>query len=316
MKERHVWFGAAKSLSGILTEPDSRQAGRPAVLVLNAGLLHRVGPNRLHVVLARRLAAAGFPVLRLDFSGLGESEPRHDELAYEEAALAEGIEAMDFLQASGVADRFVPMGICAGAEAGQRLACKDERIVGAVLIDGYAYRSVGYHLRAWAHHLLSRRSWSRLLTSPLALRHLLSRGAGRAASVVPTEHNPGGLDYERPFPPREACRDELTRILARNVDLFLIFTGGGMAEFYNHSRQFAEVFPALAGDPHLRVEFMKSADHTFTLRGHQDALLASISAWMDATLLRGLSRAAEGSSSAAIDGAELADVLPRLRKPA
>ena len=288
MKERHVWFGATRSLSGILTEPVGHEAaGRPAVLLLNAGLLHRVGPNRLYVALARRLAAAGLPVLRFDYSGLGESASRRDELVLEQRSLAEGIEAMEFLQTAGVADRFVPMGICSGAENAQRLACEDERVVGSVLIDGYAYRTTGYYLRECARHLLSRRSWGRLLASPLAFRRVL--GMGRPAPVTPTERNPGGLDYERPFPPRDACLEELRRILARNVELLLIFTGGGMAEFYNHPRQFSESFPSLAGHPRLRLEFMKSADHTFTLRGHQDAVLASIDAWV-AQVLPGAAR--------------------------
>jgi hypothetical protein len=283
VKERHVWFGARKSLSGVLTEPVSHAAGRPAVLLLNAGLLHRVGPNRLYVALARRLAAAGMPVLRFDYSGLGESEPRRDELTLEQSALAEGVEAMDFMQESGLADRFVPMGICAGAENAQRLAGEDERVVAAVLIDGYAYRTAGYYLRECARHLLSRRSWGRLMANPLALRGVL--GAGRAAPATPTERNPGGLDYERQFPPRAACLEELQRILARNVELFLIFTGGGMAEFYNHARQFAETFPSLRRHPRLRLEFMKCADHTFTLRKHQDAVLMSIDGWAGKTLL-------------------------------
>jgi hypothetical protein len=281
--ERHVWFGPARSLSGILTEPADREAGGPAVLLLNAGLLHRVGPNRLYVALARRLAAAGLPVLRFDYSGLGESEPRRDELDLERSALIEGMEAMEFLETSGVADRFVPMGICAGAENAQSLAREDERVVGAVLIDGYAYRTRGYHLRECARHLGSARSWRRLLASPLALGRLF--GPGRAAPDAPVERNPGGLDYERQFPPRDACLDELTRILARDVELFLIFTGGGMAEFYNHPRQFAETFPSLAGHPGLRLAFMKTADHTFTLRGHQEAVMASIHAWVGEALL-------------------------------
>jgi hypothetical protein len=291
VKERHVWFGATKSLSGILTEPDGPATG-PAVLLLNAGLLHRVGPHRLNVVLARRFAAAGLPSLRFDNSGLGESEPRRDELAIEKIAVAEGVEAMDFLSTTGVADRFVPMGICSGAENGQRLALADERVVGAVLIDGYAYRTPGFYLRECARHLASPQSWARLVERPLAPLRVLG-SAKRAASVPPTERNPGGLDYERPFPPRATVLDEMTRILARNVELFVIMTGGGMSEFYNHQRQFTESFPSLANHAHLRVAFMKHADHTFTLLSHQQALLAAVDAWMNEKLLGGVARAVE-----------------------
>ena len=152
-----------------------------------------------------------------------------------------------------------------------------------MLIDGYAYRTWGYHLRECARHLVSPRSWRRLLASPLALRHVFANGRAAPPSA-PTERNPGGLDYERPFPPRETCLEQMTQILAREVELFAIFTGGGMAEYYNHPRQFAEAFPSLAGHPRLRLEFMKRADHTFTLRSHQEAVMASIGAWVDAAL--------------------------------
>ena len=285
MKERPVSFGATKALSGILTEPAGGGAGRPAVLLLNAGLLHRVGPNRLYVTLARRLAAAGLPVLRFDYSGLGESEPRRDELALAESMRVEGLEAMSFLESAGIAERFVPMGLCAGAEQSQRLAHADPRVVGAVLIDGYAYRTPGYHLREYARHLLSARSWRRLVASPLALRRLLG-GARSQAGSAPV-NNPGGVDFVREFPPRDVCLEQLRVILARDADLFFIFTGGGMAEFYNYPGQFAATFPALRGHARVRLDFMPLADHTFTLRSQQDALLASIDAWTRSTLLAG-----------------------------
>ena len=288
MKERPVWFGATRSLSGVLTEPVGGGAGRPAVLLLNAGMLHRVGPNRLYVTLARRLAASGLPVLRFDYSGLGESEPRRDELALAESMRVEGIEAMDFLAASGVAERFVPMGLCAGAENAQRLARDDARVVGAVLIDGYAYRTRRYYLREYARHLLSARSWRRFLSRPLAPHRGLGRRRSGGAAPASPERNPGGVDFVREFPPRQTCLAELRRILAREVELLLVFTGGGMAEFYNHPEQFAETFPSLRDHPRLRLEFMGLADHTFTLLGQQKALLASIDGWVESVLLPGV----------------------------
>jgi dienelactone hydrolase len=280
MKEHFVTFGRGKALSGILTEPAGGTAQRPAVLLLNAGLLHHVGPNRLYVTLARRLAGAGLPVLRFDYSGLGESEPRRDETPLVESMISEGISAMDFLTMSGVADRFVPMGLCAGAENAQRLARDDARVVGAALIDGYAYRTRRYHLRKLMRHVTSARSWARLFAKPAALVTARRKGAAPAA-----ERNPGGVDFVREFPSRETCLEELQAILAREVDLFFVFTGGGMAEFYNHPRQFFETFPELRGHPRVRLEFMSRADHTFTLRAQQDALLASIEGWMATTQL-------------------------------
>ena len=75
MTEQVLLFGTNRCLVGMLTEPEKSQvpADLPAFILFNAGLLHRVGPNRLHVTLARRLARRGFPVLRFDFSGIGDS---------------------------------------------------------------------------------------------------------------------------------------------------------------------------------------------------------------------------------------------------
>src|SRR5262249_29869381 len=158
---------------------------------------------------------------------------------------------------------------CAGAEQSQRLAHADARVVGGVLIDGYAYRTPGYYLREIARHVGSARSWRRLLASPLALRQLRQRQA-------PPQNNPGGVDFVREFPTPEACLEQLDAILARQVELLLVFTGGGMAEFYNYRGQFAATFPSLSGHARIHLEFMPLADHTFTLRREQDALLASI----------------------------------------
>ena len=42
MKERTLLFGDAKSLVGIITEPSQSIPGRPAVILLNAGILHNL----------------------------------------------------------------------------------------------------------------------------------------------------------------------------------------------------------------------------------------------------------------------------------
>jgi alpha/beta superfamily hydrolase len=69
-----VLFGRTRSLVGIITDPPEaeRDPQRPAIVCLNAGIIHRVGPHRLYVKMARTLAAMGFVVLRFDFSGIGD----------------------------------------------------------------------------------------------------------------------------------------------------------------------------------------------------------------------------------------------------
>ena len=98
MSERAVAFGKS-ALSGIVT-PASGTPQRTGVVFLGAGILHRVGPNRMHVTLARALAAAGLPGLRFDFSGIGESDVCPGQDSYEERTRDETQAAMDALAAS------------------------------------------------------------------------------------------------------------------------------------------------------------------------------------------------------------------------
>ena len=82
MKEQVCQFGPGDNLLGILTTPDEDKKvdGAPIAIILNAGIVHRIGPFRLHVDLARKLANLGFTTLRLDLSGLGDSQARSGKI--------------------------------------------------------------------------------------------------------------------------------------------------------------------------------------------------------------------------------------------
>ena len=75
MRETILEFGPHRRLVGVLTRPESaeRAGGDVAVVITNSGIIHRVGANRVHVRLARALAAAGVPCLRYDLPGIGDS---------------------------------------------------------------------------------------------------------------------------------------------------------------------------------------------------------------------------------------------------
>lgn len=137
MNERAVLLGKSKSLVGIITEtpPEARANEKPAFIMLNAGFIHRIGPNRLYVLLARRLAAHGFLSVRFDHSGIGDSPPRTDTMNYAESYNSEALEVMDWVSRTYGVDHFCLMGLCSGARTSFNIACKDPRVVGAVLLN-------------------------------------------------------------------------------------------------------------------------------------------------------------------------------------
>jgi dienelactone hydrolase len=108
-------------LFGILSLPLLRDAEhKPTVLLLNAGSVHRIGPNRNYVYIARQLLSLGFNVMRLDFLGLGDSLHPNSEKEnnpYMPEAVENIQQAIRFLkQTHGVSD-MVLMGLCSGAYA-------------------------------------------------------------------------------------------------------------------------------------------------------------------------------------------------------
>jgi len=281
MKETAILFGKLETLAGVVTDPDClpNPRSRPTILLLNAGLLHRVGPNRLYVRLARALASAGFVTLRFDFSSIGDSKPRRDDLTRAESSLTEAQEAMDFLAVNRGAERFVLIGLCGGAANAFRVTRDDQRVVGAVMIDWYAYRTAGYYLRHYARRLVRRRSWLNVFAG----RNATGRMFRRIFSIGNAIHsgvNPVGVSYIRTFPPRDAVLSDLKLIVDRDVSLYFIYSEGGMEAYYNYESQFEDMFPSLCINEKLRVKLFHEADHTFTLLSHQQTLIDDVEGWV------------------------------------
>lgn len=103
-------------LFAIRTTPTSEQRGElPTVAFLNTATDHHIGPGRLWVELARKLAADGFISVRLDLPGLGETDPVAGRITGEsyDPAFIDDLAAA----ASDVADGrpVVNVGLCSGA---------------------------------------------------------------------------------------------------------------------------------------------------------------------------------------------------------
>lgn len=279
MKEKALRFGKTTSLAGVLTEPRAGSAGdgRPAVILLNSGILHRVGACRLHVRIARVLAADGFTTLRFDFAGVGDSEARRDSLSFEEGAIVEVREAMDHLAAARGARSFVLMGLCSGADMAHLVARADERVAGLVMLDAWAYRTARYYLHHYGPRLAQPAVWKNFLAVRL-------RGLSEAARSAPS--GDAGLDdshelptYVREFPAQSVVEADLRAFVARGIHLLHVFSGG-QSDCYNHRGQYRAAFRGVPFGGLLQEEFLPDADHIFTGLQHQEFILRTVAAWM------------------------------------
>jgi alpha-beta hydrolase superfamily lysophospholipase len=265
VKETGARFGSGRSLVGIVTQPERDDGRATGVVILNAGLIHRVGPNRLHVRLARGLANRGFPVLRFDLSGVGDSAPGEGSRTREDGWIADTREAMDFLAATAGVTRFIAIGSCSGALVSYRAAVADPRVDGLGLINPPVPTLLRHYLRMARSHP---NTWRRLLNGRARLRAQLLQLFRRRS---------------RPAAPQAASRSkrlsELSALAERPVDLLLVFSEWDPSyDYYQHviRRQIAAVGAAEL----VRCRIIPGADHQLSVLANQDRLADILDEWI------------------------------------
>jgi alpha/beta hydrolase family protein len=118
---------------GAIFDPPKRKM---AVIFLNAGIIHRVGPGRLYVAMARKLSAAGVDACRFDFSGIGDSRENPDGTVSAKKFATDTAKVMDWIERSCEIHEFFLIGICLGAEVALDVCRNDGRVVGMALVNG------------------------------------------------------------------------------------------------------------------------------------------------------------------------------------
>jgi dienelactone hydrolase len=272
MRERAVVVGRTVELAGILTEPPrpETRAGAPGLVCVNAGLLHKVGPSRLHVRLARALAAEGLATLRLDLSGIGDSDPRREPLSFEQSAVADLREAMDYLETTLGQREFVLFGLCAGSDMAFEAAKADARVIGLIQLDAYAYRNWRWYLNHYGPRVARVRCWRGYVERQTRTALGLERKTDDDNEVI--------SPYARAFPPKEQVHADLERLAARGMRFFNIFSGG--QDHYNYARQHEDTFADIDFRNRLRVDYLPDADHIFTGLEHQAYVVDAVRQWL------------------------------------
>lgn len=246
-----------EGLVGILHAAVGSQRHDTALILLNAGMVHRIGPHRGSVELARAVADAGFPVFRYDQSGLGDS-PVSSQVSAERRHL-ELEAAMELVNTRTGATRFVVGGICSAADDAFHLATIEPRIHGLLLLDGLAYRTAGY----WWRYLPSR-----VFNPAKLVNWWRSRGAGQ----------PGMANF-RDWPSRPQAVAAVKAMVARDVRFLFVFTGGAY-RYFNHARQLPAALGPAIKSSQVSAEYWPDCDHTFYLKHDRARLQHGVISWL------------------------------------
>jgi pimeloyl-ACP methyl ester carboxylesterase len=250
MNEIPLVFGAERHLVGTLAMPSGTPAAAAFVL-LNAGVVHRIGPHRINVKLARHLAAEGFASLRFDLSGQGDSRVSSASADFREQAVADIRAAMDHLERTADVRRFVIAGICSGADNGLAVAAADPRVVGLCMLDGYAYPTPKTRWVPWIKRRLA---------------------AARTSPGDPA------ADAGRAHPSREDYARTMQALSDRGVQVCAVFSGSMLPQ-YNYDGQFQEAFTGHGFATRVRSEYCPTIDHTVTPLAAQRQLVELVGDW-------------------------------------
>lgn len=134
--EQPFVFGTDRPRFGILTPAAptvSRHPRRPPIVLSNAGCVNRSGPHRFYTTLARRWAALGFDVLRVDLSGIGDTPAAPtttENVTYPPGGLDDlrmAITALD-------APRAIVIGLCSGGDYAFQLGAHSPELLETAVI--------------------------------------------------------------------------------------------------------------------------------------------------------------------------------------
>jgi alpha-beta hydrolase superfamily lysophospholipase len=256
--------------------PGQGPTGLKAVLLVNAGAVHRIGPCRLYVALARHLAQQGCIAMRLDIAGIGDSPPRagsEENGVYTAHAVDDIAVAIEYLRREWSAGEIRCVGLCSGAYHSLKAAAASQPLRGIVAINpltffwkegmslGYPEHRVAQDIMRYRNNARSLSSWRKLLSGGVdlwALAHVLGRTA-LTQLLKPVWATARLLRISL----REDLPSELLKVAHAGVDLQFIFAAMDPGVEILRDKGGATV-DRLRARGRLGVEFIPDADHTFT----------------------------------------------------
>lgn len=299
---------AGHRLVGMLHRPTNPCATGTAIILLSPGVKMRVAPHRMYLNMAERFVALGYPVLRFDFYGLGDSEGEVQEeyLADLYGAIQVGrfmedtIAAMDWMQNVYGTSRFILSGLCGGAITGLLTAVKDQRIICLlglaipVILDGSHIDFTkymtdaqlkgtrdGYVRKLW--DLGAWRSWVRFLTFQSDYR-LIFRSLFKPVLVrlrgkkppAPAQVQNEALDNTNPY-----FAPAFFNMVSTSRHIYLVFAGTDRLlwefekKFVERNRAQLELYSSW-----YEIHVTKDANHIFSFREWEEDMLDCCCKWL------------------------------------
>lgn len=283
IQESIVYYGPDRCRIGILSSPENPgKTNQPIVILANSGSNHRVGPNRLYVLLARTLARNGYRCLRIDMDGLGDSakpDPETENIVYMNHSSDEIHLAIKSFGKNYRDNKYILMGLCSGAYFAFRASID---LLDVDIVECYMINPLTFHWEEgmtnvdsqavtylnWYSYKKSIRnpaSWIKLFTGRVSVKNIFATVWNRLVITI--------FSKIESFPPykyttsgqqeRKNLDQNLHRLADRNIHMSFLLSRDDAGY---------DILMSLAGKTagklqkksQLTIQFIENADHTFS----------------------------------------------------
>ena len=268
---------AGNELLGIVTIPE--QPEKNGVLVVVGGPQYRAGSHRQFLLLSRSLATAGYPVMRFDHRGMGDSTGNYEGFEALTDDIAAAIGAFQ-QQCPSVSNVFL-WGLCDAASASLLYwdETRDSRITGLILLNPWV-RSEATLAKAHIKHyygqrLLQGEFWRKFLGGNLGAGRALS---GLIASFIRAREATGSITTDAVLP----FQKRMVRALKGFPDQILLILSGDdytAKEFLEAVHVEPMGFDALT-QSNITQNTISGADHTFSRTDWRQKVESVIKNWL------------------------------------
>lgn len=287
MNERAIRFDChGAPLVGIFHPAASPAPRRGVLMVVGGGPQYRVGGHRQLVLWARKLSSEGYPVLRFDYRGMGDSHG--DFLGFEDADddIRAGIDQL--LQESPGLEEIILWGECDAAAAILFYAYRDPRVKGLVLLNPWARTEAGQAKTVLRHYYLNRimqpSFWRKVFSFQFNILDSVRSAIPliAAAKGASGKNNDVAADPYAPLPRSASLPDRLYTGFHRfKGPVMLVMSGRDYIarEFNDLIRDSSPWQTAIAAKPTTRFD-LEDGDHTFSSREWRDQVVNWGLSWL------------------------------------
>jgi exosortase A-associated hydrolase 1 len=258
-----------------LVHPAAAAGQRVGVVIVVGGPQYRAGSHRQFVLTARAFASAGFPVLRFDYRGMGDSdgEQRTFESVHEDIRMA-----IDTLVRESGVSQVILYGLCDAASAVLMYCLDDARVAGLIILNPWVRTVQGEaSAQLWHYYprrILQRSFWAKLFQGNLPVVRAVGGLFGtvkRSQSAPVAAAAPSAAFIDRMLKGCASFRGQIL-LLISGRDL----TAAEFEDLCKRSSRWSQATQRSG----VEIQRMAQADHTFSTRGDLERANALTVDWL------------------------------------